>query len=204
MIRINIFDYFNNANKEDKLIENFSEIKEKLDNLEEIDETIDNFEKNSIFHSEYFLKKAKNEHLALKIKLLNSELKEKNEINERLQSLGYNLGLLRTLLIVKDDKVFKKIKESFLTNDYSGIPVIIKELNDFKNKINESESSYKNLINEKYSSIDFKVRHEHELEGHLKNLHEIHKKQKRLLVSMGLMFTSLLKRISKRKNLKVE
>jgi len=187
-------------NDKERLIESFSEIKNKLENLEEIDGLIDNFEKNSIFHSEFFLKKAKNQNLALKIKILNSELKEKNEINERLQSLGYNLGLLRTLLIVKDDKVFKKIKESFLINDYSSIPVIIKELNGFKDKINEAESSYKNLINEKYSSIDFKVRHEHELEEHLKNLHEIHKKQKQLLISMGLMFAKLVKDILKQKN----
>ena len=187
-------------NDKERLIESFSEIKNKLENLEEIDGLIDNFEKNSIFHSEFFLKKAKNQNLALKIKILNSELKEKNEINERLQSLGYNLGLLRTLLIVKDDKVFKKIKESFLTNDYSSIPVIIKELNDSKEKIDELENDYKALINQGYASIDFKVRHEHELDEHLKSLNNIHKKQKQLLISMGLMFAKLVKDILKQKN----
>lgn len=201
MVKIDVFDYFNLSEKE-KLIESFSEIKNELEKLEEINDLIENFEKNSLFHSEVFLKKAKNQHLALKIKLLNSELREKNEISERLQSLGYNLGLLRMLLVAKDDKVFKKIKESFLTNDYSSIPVIIKELNDFKGKISELENNYKALINERYASIDFKIRHEHHLEEHLKNLNNVHKKQKQLLSSMGIMFVDLCKNVLKQKNLK--
>jgi len=199
VVKINPFDYFKNVDSKEELIESFSEIKNELENLEEINNLIDNFERNSIFHSEVFLKKAKNQHLALKIKMLNSELKEKNEINERLHSLGYNLGLLRTLLVVKDDKVLKKIKENFLTNDYSSIPVIIKELNNFKDKVNEVENSYNALINEKYSSVDFKVKHEHHLEEHLKNLDKVHKKQKKLLMSMGLMFSKLCKNILRRK-----
>lgn len=204
MVKINPFDYFNNTNTENKLIENFSEIKEELENLEEVNELIDNFERNSFFHSEFFLKNSENQNLGLKIKIINFELKEKNEINERLHSLGYNLGLLRTLLVVKEDNIFKKIKESFLVNDYSSIPVIIKELNEFKDRINELENSYNALINEKYSSIDFKVRHEHHLEEHLKDLNNVHKKQKKLLMSMGLMFTSSFKNILKQENLKTK
>ena len=202
MVRINPFDYFKNLNvKQENLIENFSEIKNGLWNLEETTDLIENFEKNSIFHSEFFIKKAKNHDIALKIKILNSELRE-NKINERLQSLSHNLGLLRMLLAVKDDSVFKKINHSFLTNDYSSIPALIKGLNNFKNKIDKLEQNYKSLINERYASIDFKVRHEHHLEGHLKNLNDIHKKQKKLLVAMGVMFTNLTNSIIKQKNLK--
>ena len=200
MIRIDAFDYFSQINNgESELIGHFPEIKKELESLEEINELIENFEKNSIFHSNVFLKRAKNQHLAVKIKILNSELKEKNEINERLQSLGYNLGLLRMLQVVKDDKAFKKIKESFLTNDYSSIPVIIKELNNSKEKIDELENDYKALINQGYASIDFKVRHEHELDEHLKSLNNIHKKQKQLLKSMAIMFVKLSKNILKQK-----
>ena len=203
MVKINLFDYFNNTNNQDKLIENFSEIKDELGKLEEINESIDNFERNSFFHNEFFLENSQNKHLALKIKMLNAELKEKDEINERLQGLGHNLGLLRTLLVVKDDKMFSNIKESFLVNGHSSIPAIIEELNDFKDKVTDLKNTYKALINERYSSIDFKVRHEDYLENHLKNLGKVHKKQKQLLVSMTMIFSKLFNDIL-RKSLKTK
>ncbi|MBS3102804.1 hypothetical protein J4458_05160 [Candidatus Woesearchaeota archaeon] len=199
MVKIDVLDYLNRQKGSEKLIENFPEIKDELEKLGEINESVENFEKSSFFHSGFFLKKAKNRHLALKIKMLNSELREKNEICERLHGLAHNLGMLRTLLAVKDEKVFKRINDSFLTNDYSSIPVVIKELNDFKDKINELEKNYKSLINENYASIDFKVKHEEHLDRHLKNLHETHGRQKKLLMSMGVMFTKLCKDILKKR-----
>lgn len=201
MVRIDVFDYFNNLGKEEKFIENFTELKNELENLDEINELIDNFERNSFFHSKYFLKKATNQHLAMKLKLLNSELREKNEIFEKLHSLAYNLGLLRTVLFVKDENIFKNIKKSFLTNEYSSINVILKDLNNFKEKIIELETNYKALINENYSSVDFKVRHEHDLEEHFKKLNGIYEKQKLLLLSMGKMFVNSMDKILKNKKI---
>ena len=204
MIRINPFDYFNNLGKKSNIIESYSEIKAELEKLEEVNGLIDDFERNSFFHCGFFTEKSKNKHLASKIKDLNLELREKDLINERLQSFGNNLGLLRTFLHIKDEFALNKVKHGFFVNDFSSIPVIIKELNDFKDKINNLEQNYKAMINEEHSSIDFKANHQHLLEEYLKNLHNIHNKQKLLFQSMGLMFTKHFKGILKRKNLKTK
>ncbi len=195
-----MIDYYQTENEE--LIDDFTEIKKELEQLEDVNGMIDNFERNSIFHSTIFLKRTKDQDTNIRIKLLNSELREKEEINERLHSLAYNLGMLRTLLFVKDDRVFSKIKENFLTNDYSSINAVIKELNDFKDKIGELENNYRSLIDNRYVNMDFKVRHEHLLDEHLKSLENMHKKQKTLLKSMGFLFSRAMKNILKQKSLK--
>jgi hypothetical protein len=204
VIRINPFDYFNNLGKKSELIESHSEIMAELDKLGEVNGLIENFERNSFFHCGFFTEKAKNKHLASKIKELNLELREKDLINERLQSFGNNLGLVRTCLHIKDEFLLNKIKHGFFVNDFSSIPAITKELNEFKDKINDLEQNYKAMINEEHSSIDFKANHQHLLEEHLKNLHNTHKKQKMIFQSMGLMFTKHFKSILKGKNLKTK
>ena len=182
-----------------EVIERFSDVRKELENVEELHGHIDDFERNSIFHSTVFLKKAKDQSAAMRVKMLNSQIREKNEITERLHELAHNLGMLRTLVFVKDEKAFSRIKDSFLTNEYSSIPVIAEELNDFRDKLDNLKKGYKAMINDRHASIDFKVKHEHHLDSHLKKLENVRKKQKALLVSMGLMFTKLSKELIRQK-----
>jgi len=196
---INPYDFFKQAENKDNIIRSYSEIKHELNNLGDAYDLIENFEKHSFFHNEFFHERSKNKHLVSEIKFLNSEIRDKDLINERLQSLGNNLGSLRTIQSIKDISVINQVKHGFFENSFSGIPAIINELKDFKDKLNKLEGNYYSLINEEYSSIDFKVRHQHHLEEHLKNLNKIYEKQNNLLISMGMMFTKHFKEIIRKK-----
>lgn len=182
---------------------NLKEIREELDNIKEINEIIDNFQKFSELHDERFLKQVYIQDIPINISLINSHLKEKNEISERLRELCFNLAVLRSSTLTKNKEKTLKTIHKFLKNDYSGVSVITSELNDFKEKISSLESHYKLLMDYVPKTLDHRITTEYKCRKHINKLHSIHKKQKELFVSIAGLFVkhsiSSLKRLRKNK-----
>ena len=182
---------------------NLKEIREELDNIKEINEIIDNFQKFSELHDERFLKQVYNQDIPLNISLTNSHLKEKNEISERLRELSFDLAVLRSSTLTKNKEKTLKTINKFLKSDYSGVSVIASELNDFKERISSLESHYKLLMNYIPKTLDHRLTTEYKCKKHINKLHSIHKKQKKLFISIAGLFVkhsiSSLKSLRKNK-----
>jgi len=181
---------------------NPTEIREELENLDEVNEIINNFQKFSELHDEKFLKQIYPQDIPLKISLTNSHLREKNEISERLREMHFNLSVLRSSALTNNKEKTLKMINNFLKSDYSGISIIISELNDFKGKIKNLDSHYKLLMNYIPKTLDHKLTTEYKYKKHISKLHSIHKKQKNIFVNISKLFVkhSLSSLKSLRKN----
>lgn len=172
---------------------NFKEIREELDNIKEVNKTVDNFQKFSDLHDKKFLKQVYPRDIPLNATIINSHLKEKSEISERLRDMFYNLSVLRSSILTKDKEKTLKMINNFLKNDYSGVSAITSELNDFKEKINSLENHYNLLMNYMPKTLDNKIITEAKCIEHINKLHSIHKKQKELFVNIAGLFVKLSK-----------
>ncbi|MBL7054913.1 hypothetical protein ISS05_04100 [Candidatus Woesearchaeota archaeon] len=170
---------------------NIIEIREELENLKEIKEVIDNFQKYSELHDKKFLKTVYQQSIPVEITLMNSHLKEKNELNERLRSLFYNLSVLRSSILTKDKEKTLKVINNFLKNDYSGIPAITNELNELKSKIKNLDDHYKLLMDYVPKNLEHKLTTEAKCKEHIDRLHSIHKKQKDIFMDISRWFVKL-------------
>lgn len=173
---------------------NITDIREELDNLKEINEIVDNFQKFSDLHDKKFLKQVYHQDIPFRITLMNSHLKEKNEINERLRELSYNLSVLRSSIVTKDKEKTLKTINKFLKSDYSGVSVITDELNEFKEKINNLDEHYKLLMNYVPKTLDHKITTEAKYKEHINKLHSIHEKQKEIFVNTVRLFLKISKK----------
>lgn len=169
------------------------QIKEELEDIKEINEIVDNFQEFSELHDKEFLKQVYPQDIPFKLALMNSRIKEKNEISERLRGLSYNLSVLRSSILTKDHKNTLKIINDFLKNDYSGVSAITDELNDFKEKINRLDSYYNILMNQMPKTLDHKLTTEQKQKGYINKLHSLHQKQKKIFINTSKLFTELSK-----------
>jgi hypothetical protein len=172
---------------------NLKEIRYELENIAEINEVVKSFQKSSELHSKEFLRDIYHQDIPMKIALLSSHLKEKNEISERLRALLYNLSTLRSSILTKDRKEALKIINDFLKNTYSGVSVIANELNDFKKKINKLDSHYRMLMSYVPKTLDYKLTTEAEYKKYIGTLHSIHQKQKEIFLNISKLFMKLSK-----------
>ena len=104
--------------------------------------------------------------------------------------MHFNLNLLKNKTAA-DEKSIKSIVDVFLHNEDSKIDSIIKELNDFRSKINELEKHHSSLLPK---GLDNKIELEGKYSRHLENLHSIHKRQKNALVSTIRLFIKYTKK----------
>ncbi len=125
--------------------------------------------------------------------MINSHLKEKDEISERLRALSYNLSILRSSVLTKDYRNTLKTINDFLKNDYSGVSVVIKELNDFKGKINELDNHYNLLMNYLPKALDYELTTEAKNKEHINKLQSVQQKQKEIFVNITKLFVKLSK-----------
>jgi len=172
---------------------NLKEIREELENIKEINWIVDNFQRFSELHDKEFLKQVYPQDIPFKITLMNSHLKEKNEISERLRSLFFDLSVLRSSIVTKDKEKALKIIKNFLKNDYSGVSAITSELNDFKEKINALDEHYRLLMHYMPKTLDYKIKTEAKYNEHVNKLHSVHKKQKEIFVDIVRLFLKLSK-----------
>jgi len=171
-----------------------TDIRQHLDDLDNLRTIVTNFEKDSFFNNQEVLRTLDFQ-LPLKIKSLHSEIKDCEEINEKLESLSFNLGILRTTLLTKNYKEAVKISKKFIDSDYSKLTQIVDEINYFQKKIDELEESYNSLLKSIPSNLDFKLEHEPKIDNHIASLKDINQKQKIILSGIGGIFLELTKRI---------
>lgn len=158
-----------------------------LDNLSNV---FDNFERETFSVDKEHLDQIQDLSLLLKIKNLSSQLKNKKEINKKLNTLHFNLNLLKNKTAA-DEKSIKNIVDIFLHNEDSKIDNIIGELNDFKNKLDKIKQHHSKLLPK---SLDNKIKLEAKYNRHLENLHSIHKRQKNTLISTVRLFIKYTKK----------
>ena len=132
--------------------------------------------------------------------LLISEIRDKQEITDRLNSLSYSVGWLKAAIIIKDNNITTKAIKNIIKNDYSSINSIVSELNSLKNKIDKLESLHTSLLKSGLS-LDVKTLLEQDFREKHKKLNEVHNKQKNILLSLSNIFVKLTKHsVLKNKN----
>lgn len=190
MVRIDIYEYLssvkNNASEE----MSFEKVRKGLGELYEQDILFEELEKTSLFENSSMYIKSDD---FIRARLLISEIKDKQEISEKLNSLGHNVGLLRATVLTKDKEKTNKLISKIMKNGYSGISSMIGELNSLKNKIDKIESLHTNLLENNELSIDAKTLMEQDFRKKHGNLTEIYKKQKNLLLNLSNIFLKLTK-----------
>jgi len=124
--------------------------------------------------------------------LLISEIKEKQEITDRLNSLSYSIGWLRAAVIIKDTTIINKTINNIMKNNYSSINTIVSELNSLKNKIDKFENMHTNLLKSDFS-LDTKTLLEQDFREKHKKLNDLHNKQKSILLNLSDIFVKLTK-----------
>ena len=132
--------------------------------------------------------------------LLISEIKDKQEITDRLNSLSYSVGWLKAAIIIKDNNIAAKAIKNIMKNEYSSINSIVSELNSLKNKIDKLEILHTSLL-KSGSSLDVKTLLEQDFREKRKKLNGVHNKQKNILLSLSNIFIRLTKHsVLKNKN----
>jgi|TARA_B100001964_G_scaffold245250_1_gene331023 protein subunit release factor A len=133
-----------------------------------------------------------NNDIFIQTQSLISEIKEKQEIRDRLNSLAYSIGWLKSATIIKDKAVVSKAINTVLKNKYSSINSIITELNSLKDKIDKLENVHTNLLKSGLS-LDVKALLEEDFKEKHKKLNELHNKQKTILLNLSNIFVKLTK-----------
>lgn len=168
-------------------------LKKELNDLQKINEIIKNFEEISEIHDKKFLKKIYDQNIVLKLKLMNSKLKEKSEINERLNEMYYQLTMLNTNSFYNDDKNVMKIIKDFLSSKYFGISTMVNELNDLKKQIENTDNYYQKLMKFIPNTLCNNLSTFEHYNKHIKKLRLVHKKQKVLFLNIVSSFVKASK-----------
>ena len=163
-------------------------LKKELIDLSESSEVFEDFEKEASIIGKEVLAQIRDLRLLIKIKNLASEIKNKNQINEKLHSMHFNLNLLKNDLTENSISPVKNAINVFLYNDRIKIEDIINEINDFKAKLNMIKEYHASLLPK---SLDNKLEIESKYSKHMEQLYSIHKRQKDALVSAVKLFLKL-------------
>lgn len=177
----------------DKKIENksFEETKEELEDLCKHHAVFDELENSNIFEAENSMH-IKND-VFIQATLLISEIKEKQEITGKLNSLSYSIGWLRAATIIKDNNIINKAIKSIISNEYSSINAIIPELNSLKDNIDKFEKLHTSILNNDLFSLDAKIILEQDFRKKHKKLNNLYHKQKNILFNLSNIFIKLTK-----------
>ncbi|MBW2976447.1 hypothetical protein KY347_03300 [Candidatus Woesearchaeota archaeon] len=156
----------------------------------EFDIVLEELEKSSLFDPENSMY-VEND-VFVRARILISEIKEKQEILGRLNSLSYNVGWLRAAVVIKDNTVANKAINNILKNEYSSISSIISELESLKTKIDQLEQLHAGLLKSGLS-LDVKISLEQDFKEKHKKLDELYNRQKNVLFSLSSIFSGLAK-----------
>ena len=174
------------------LLDNVGRIKDELDAIENMNLIVKEFEDKNILHRKKFLDNKGNAQLALKIKLLNSEIREKQEITEKLKVLLYHLTLLKAIPITKDYNAAKRCMDQFTKNNFVKVSVVLNDIDKLGQKIKNLEEHYSRLLGEN-SSLDIKIDGEFQVKKLIENLALIKDKQQKITVAMSKDFVRTAK-----------
>lgn len=164
-------------------------LKKELIDLSKSSCIFDNFEKETRVIDKYALVQIQDLSLLMKIKNLASEIKNKKVINDKLDSLHFNLSLLKNST-ESSASTIKNVFHIFLYNDETKIETLINELNDFKTKLEKIKYHRSRLFPK---SLDNKLKIEDNYSKYFEQLHSIHKKQKDIFILLVNSFLDTTK-----------
>ncbi|MCH8903566.1 MAG: hypothetical protein IIA45_06605 [Bacteroidetes bacterium] len=167
---------------ENKALENTKKALEELSEYNSVFEELD-----SPFEASVSINTDNNTFIQNQI--LISEIKEKQEITNRLNSLNYNVGWLKSAIIMNDKNIIDKTINNILKHENSSITVIVSELNSLRNKIDEFENFHTDLLKNSLS-LDEKTIMEQDFREKHKKLNDLHNKQKIILLNLSDIFVA--------------
>ena len=171
-------------------LKSLEEVKKELESLNEYNIVFEELEKASLFTQENSM--YINNDIFIQTSSILSDIKEKQDIAQRLGSLSYTIGWLKSAISVKDESIASKAIESVLKNKYSSISSIVSELNSLKGGIEKLENIHSELLKSGLS-LDVKTLMEQEFAQKHKKLEDIHSKQKSILLNLSNIFAGLAK-----------
>jgi len=176
----------------DRLIDssnkNFEEAKKGLEELYEYGILFEELD-NNFLNAENFMHI--NNDIFIKTTLLISEIKEKQEITNRLNSLSYNVGWLKSAIIIKDSNIISKSIKNVMNNEYSSINAIISELNSLKSSIDKLKRLHSNLLDSNILGLDIQILLEQDFKRNYEKLYGLYNKQKDILLNLSSIFINL-------------
>ena len=190
MVRIDVFDYIKDLSNAKSETKSFEETKKDLEGLYEYDIILEELEKSNFFAPENSI--YINYDTLMQARSIISEIKEKQEIKDRLNSLSYSIGWLKTSVLIKDKDIANKAIGSIIKNNYSSISTIVSELNNLKSKIDELEYLHISLLKSGLS-LDIKTLLEQDFKEKHKKLNDLYNKQKSILLNLSSIFVRLTK-----------
>ena len=191
MIIINTFDYIKGLSSNAKFKnKGFEDTKKDLEDLHEHYAVFEDLETYSLLNPRISMHIENKDFM--QTQLMISEIKEKQEIKDRLNSLSYSVGWLQSAIFIKDEVIINKAINNILKNEYSGINTIVKELNSLKNKIEKFESFHTGMLKNSLS-LDVSASLEQDFREKHKKLNELHDKQKTILLNLSNIFVKLTK-----------
>ncbi len=158
----------------------FYSLKNELISLSQ-SKVFENFEREHTLIGREVLHEVQDLSLLGKMRTLAAEISGKKKINEK-------LSMLHSALAKEPMNV---VLHAFLNNEETMIDSVIKELNDFRAKLDEIKRYHSILLPK---SLDSRVRIENKYGKHIEQLHSMHKKQKKVLAETIKLFLKSAKK----------
>ena len=188
---IDVSDYIKSpGNKGNFENRSFDETKRDLEELHEYNIIFEELEKSTFFQAENSMHLDND--VFMQNQLIISEIKEKQEITNKLNDLTYNVGWLRAAIVIKDKTIINKAINNILKHENSSINAIVTELNSLRNKIDEFEGLHNNLLKSGLS-LDTKTLMEQDFKEKHEKLNELYSKQKNIFLNLSSIFIKLTK-----------
>ena len=188
---IDVSDYIKSlGNKGNFENRSFEETKRDLEELHEYNIIFEELEKSTFFQAENSIHLDND--VFMQNQLIISEIKEKQEITNKLNDLTYNVGWLRAAIVIKDKTIINKAINNILKHENSSINAIVTELNSLRNKIDEFENLHTNLLKSSLS-LDTKTLMEQDFKEKHEKLNELYSKQKNIFLNLSSIFIKLAK-----------
>jgi len=180
---IDIFDYVKGSKKFEQ--KSFSETKKDIEELQEYNIVFEDLERSTLFEEGSMY--VNNEDF-IKFRLLACEIKDKQEITNKLNNLVHNIDLLSSVSPKKHQDFAIRI----VKNNFSRIHSIITDLNSLKNSVDKFEDLHTTLMNSGLS-LDVKILLEQDFRNKHVKLNELYNKQKNIFLNLSSRFLKLAK-----------
>ena len=167
---------------------NIDDIKKELKDLDNHNKVFESLGNASLFDSYSHLG---NDDF-MQFESLVSEIRKKQEIAQKLQSLDHNISLLKSIVLSKNRDKHQSFMLRVIENNYNSMHSIIADLGSLKANVDEMGIMHKNLLGSNLP-LDAKILVERGFKGKQEKLNELYDKQKSILLGLSSVFLKLLK-----------
>ena len=127
----------------------------------------------------------------LKMKVLLSEMKGKEEIRNKLALLTHHIGLMRKSLLINDkDKLLGSIA-MFIKNPYARLSGVIQDITSLERLVKEFDHYYETYIRQNAQSLDHRLHLEKGYSQAMQQLNLCLRGKKVVAASLGRMFVEM-------------